>query len=399
LRTRRNRTLLAAPIALALLAALVLAAAAAAAEPGGIKGTVTGEGAGGLENVEVCAYPVPGEEEGECVTTQAGGAYEITGLAAGHYKVEFFPFGTANFARQFYMGAESWEVATPVAVAAGAVTPAIDATLAKGAKISGRVTVAATGLPLKNAEVCAEGLGAIGFECSTTNASGEYTVEKLGAGQWDVYFFPSVAGLVPQVYLNRELDEAPVPVAVTAAGTATGINAALKPGGQIAGTVRLAATNAPLSGVRVCLTEAGLLESLGCLTSPASGGYRFTNLLAGSYKIVFSAAASEFPDANPISDAYPTQWWDGQTTFAGATPIVVTPQATVLGINALLGPPAAPAPSPPAAAVPVATKVVKAKPKKVNCRRGFAKRKVKGKARCVKVHRAVRHRKHHKKSA
>lgn len=398
--TRRNRIFLAAPLALLLITGLALAlpAVGAAAETGGIKGTVTGEGAGGLESVEVCAYPVSGGGEFECTITLAGGAYEIAGIAAGQYKVEFLPFGTANFVWQYYDGTQSWEAATSVTVTAGAVTPAIDATLAKGAKISGRVTVAATGLPQKGAEVCAEQVAGSGFECAETNAAGEYTIERLAAGQWDVYFSPVGSGLLPQAYLNKELTEAPTPVTVTTGGTLTGINAAFKPGGAIGGTVRLAATNAPLAGVRVCLTEAGLLKSLGCLTTPASGGYRFTNVWASSFKVVFSAEAGDFPDPNTIVDAYPTQWWNGQSSFAAATPIVITPQATVLGIDAHLGPPAATSTPTPMPSAPSATSTPAPKKRKaLRCRRGFAKRKVHGRARCVKLHKAVRHRKHDKK--
>src|SRR6185503_3057218 len=142
------------------------------------------------------------------------------------------------------------------------------------------------------------------FRCAETKGAGSYSIDGLAGGQYEVEFFPEETG--------QDLTAAPYGlglVTVPAKGEAHGINQALQPGGQIRGTVRVAATGAPLAGVRVCLTEAEFLEPLGCLTTPASGGYRFTGLWRGSFKVVFSAGANEFPDGHTIIDAYPTQWW------------------------------------------------------------------------------------------
>jgi hypothetical protein len=100
--------------------------------------------------------------------------------------------------------------------------------------------------------------------------------------------------------------------------------------------------------------------------SPASGKYRFTGLWAGTFKIVFSPEASEFEEAEGegiTPDAYPTQWWYGQSTFAAATSIAITPPSTVEGVDGSLGPgpPAAatPSPAPPGPLSPPVQKVVK----------------------------------------
>lgn len=179
-----------------------------------------------------------------------------------------------------------------------------------------------------------------------------------------------------------------------------GIDAALQKGGQIEGTVRLAATGAPLQGVKVCITEATEAWPLGCLKTPASGRYRFTGLWAEAFKVVFSPEASELVEAESwevTPDAYPTQWWNGRPSFAAATPIGAVPATTIGGIDGSLGPGPVAVTSPaPAPVTPPATVVVKPKPKPkaLKCRHGFVKKKVKGKAdRCVKRHKPKRH--HH----
>jgi len=59
-----------------------------------IEGTVTATEDGlGVEEVEVCAYPVSFSEESfyECGYSDSDGNYEIVGLNPGSYKVEFWP--------------------------------------------------------------------------------------------------------------------------------------------------------------------------------------------------------------------------------------------------------------------------------------------------------------------
>ncbi|OJU85304.1 MAG: hypothetical protein BGO11_17370 [Solirubrobacterales bacterium 70-9] len=390
---RRHRTFVVAWLTalLVAVAALALPATGLAAETGAIEGTVTGEGAGGLAGVEVCAEEEAEEAFVPCVKTVAGGAYEIPNVPEGEYTVEFWPEGQ-NFVRQFYDEASTRAASTAVPVTEGTTTTGIDAVLEKGAKINGVVTAAATGLPVSGVEVCAFGTTLFSFGCGTTNVSGAYTIVGLAGDRYEVWFEPpSGQNLVPAEYALGL-------VTVAAKGEANGVNQALVSGGQISGTVRLAATGAPLAGVRVCLVEAEVPETLGCLTSPASGAYRFLGLWNAGYKVVFSAEPKEIFDQHPVVDAYPTQWWQGAGVFATATPIAITPPAIVTGIDASLGPPPAAIVTPsPTTTAPLPVKKVVKKPLK--CRKGFAKRKVCGKARCVRVHKAPKHKHRHKKKS
>ena len=115
----------------------VSAAPAAALPNASIAGTVTGPG-GPVAGVLVNAM-VPGQPGGGGAETGPGGTYQIVGLAAGSYVVEF-QGGSLGLATQYYDGAASWDDATPVPVTAGADRPNIDAALVAGGSISGTVT-------------------------------------------------------------------------------------------------------------------------------------------------------------------------------------------------------------------------------------------------------------------
>jgi hypothetical protein len=421
--TRRDRTYLgrslAAPLLAALTVVLALPAGAAAVEPGTgtISGTVTLEGGAPGIGVEVCAIPSPqlgGEEETwDCESAESGGHYEIAKVPAGSYKVQFRPAVQASYVFQYYDAAPSWETAQTISVTPGSVNSNIDGVLEKGATISGTVTAAATGLPVAEVEVCAESYEGFG-RCEGTSASGRYTIEGLPAGEYYVYFYPEETGLdvVGQSYPGRSFSEEPAAFFVAPKQNVTGIDAALQPGGQILGTVRSAENGSPLAGVEVCLTEASHLRAAACLTTHRSGAYDFEGLWSAGWKVVFSPSLGDlFPaevipiiedeespaELAPWNDSFPTQWWQGQSSFATATPISLTGPATITGIDATLGTPPPSAPTQPSP-TPVAPVVAKAKPKKhkkvegpLRCKRGFAKRKLHGRVRCVRSHKVVRH--------
>lgn len=368
--------------------------------PGAISGKVTAaEDGAPVGGVEVCAEAVS-VAGSHCDTTEASGEYEIEELVEAQYTVEFKP--SAEYFTQYFQGATSAGDATPVGVTAGTVTVNINAALQKPpsgpGRFTGTVTAAATGLPVTGVQVCAEQVGVAGSRCETTSSGGGYVLENLPAGEWLLRFKAQGSGqnLLSLAYPNKEIWEPPTPITLSPGGHQI-VDIALKSGGQITGTVRLAATGAPTAGVRVCLTEAQGFSSLACLTTPSSGAYRFLAVWPGNFKVVFSAAAGEFPDSTPITDAYATQWWSGQSTYAAATPIVVVPPATVAGVDALLTPLSSSAPAPVSA--PATVSAARAKSKLRKCRKGYVRRKVKKKLRCVKRHHKKHHKKRHKKSA
>lgn len=236
--------------------AVVLAVPAAAAAAGSISGTVTDEAAGHapIEKVRVCAFrEIPGEEEfefetelgGNCELTNSAGGYTISGLAAGEYAVEFWPgFEGVNYSYEYYENKRSPFEANLVQVTTTAKT-GINAELAAGGEIHGKVVKQAGGAPIKEVVVCGEESESPWYvECAVTSATGEYTIVGLPGGEYVVEFLPEFAGLnyVRQYYDGASTWSDAQPVAVAVGATAMNVNAALAERGAITGTVTKPAT-------------------------------------------------------------------------------------------------------------------------------------------------------------
>jgi Carboxypeptidase regulatory-like domain len=244
---------------------------AALSAGGQIAGKVTAaSGGAALANIKVCAEEAGGFEFfGDCATTNAGGEYTIMGLASGKYMVSFSgstcgidSCAPQNYLDQFYKEQSSFAAAEEVMVAAPQTTEKIDAALLTGGQIAGRVTAASGGAVLANVEVCARTTHLFGG-CATTDASGEYTISALPTGTYIVEFSYEEEG---GNYLP--LSDGGVPV--TAGGTAS-VDAALSPGGQIAGRVTAASGGAGLANIVVCARAPRQLIG-GCATTNGGGG-------------------------------------------------------------------------------------------------------------------------------
>jgi hypothetical protein len=116
-----------------------------------ISGRVTAASGGApIAGGDVCAF---GEEGGGCTETNATGEYAILDLPEGIYEVTFSPLADRFEVEESPNVLE--QVETGVVVAAGEARAGVDAALAEGAQISGRVTSASSGAALANVEVCA----------------------------------------------------------------------------------------------------------------------------------------------------------------------------------------------------------------------------------------------------
>ena len=318
-------------------ALLLFAPSAFAAEgTGAISGTVTAAVShDDLQGIEVIAYEAGDELPAGFATTKANGEYTVEGLASGSYKVEFlagFESGL-NYVTQYYEGASSLAAAKPLPVTQGATTSGIDAELQEGGKLSGtvtRYTLSEDIVPLKNIEVTvyqASGTERpVGF--ATTKADGDYTVEGLASGSYKVEFSPGFeSGLnyVTQYYEDASTLAAATAVPVTEGATTKGIDAELRAGGEIEGTVTDASTHAVLSGVEVAALGPGKVAE-GIALTDASGHYTIAGLAAGSYVVGFAV------------EHYITQYYDDQSSFASANAVAVAQESTTGAIDAALAP-------------------------------------------------------------
>jgi hypothetical protein len=265
-------------------------------------------------------YTVQSADQGHSISCQvtasnSGGEYTISGLPSGSFRVSFFSEeeGGVAFQPQFYKGVPLEKEAAAVSVTVPGLTSGIDAVLAAGGQISGRVTAASGGAVLANVSACAytETAGSLGDDCAQTNSAGEYTLAGLPSGHYEVNFYAFGGG--------NYLPVADKAVAVSAPGATTGIDAAMPSGGQITGKVTAEVGGAPLELIEVCESSESVEQT--CTSTNAAGEYTVSQLESGEYELDFERA---FSGGNYLSKT--------------RTHVNVTAGAVTAGIDAALAP-------------------------------------------------------------
>jgi hypothetical protein len=225
-------------------------------------------------------------------------------------------------------------LALPLALAALGfflIAPVSDALAAGTAGISGVVTSSESKEPIAGIEACAQETAPTSVaQCTTTDKEGKYEIAGLGEGQYDVSF--SVPGesplnYLPQFYKGAATKAEAEPVTLVEGVVSTGIDAALLPGGAIAGTVSSAATKATVSQVRVCARDV-VAEVERCAMNAADGTYAVSSLPTGSYRVHFEPFETE--------SKYAPQFYKDAATEAAAEAVTVAAGSSTTGIDAVL---------------------------------------------------------------
>jgi hypothetical protein len=264
-------------------------------------------------------------QSGEAVS-RGNGTYSIVGLPAGSYQVVAAAAGCGNdgnYAPASYPH--------PVRAADGKVTGGINLSMQPGGTLSGTVTDAATGKPLRGICVSDDNL-----DFGLTNAAGIYTIEQLPAERTAVNFSGGCGNkgsYAPQFYHDQVTQEAAQRLTVTAGHVTGGIDAAMQPGATIAGRVTNSAGR-PVAGV--CITAlppdlAGFGVFAGGDTSTnSSGAYVDANLAPGDYAVAF------FSGCLGPSNAAVLQWFKGQPAQESAGLVDARAGSQVTGIDAVV---------------------------------------------------------------
>ncbi len=292
-----------------------------AREVGSIAGRVTNTDDSGIENVEVSIVSTDGY--GIINTfTDASGNYTAGGIPTGSYKV-YFHGNNAGYVSEWYNDKQDLDSADVVAVTAPGTTSGIDAVLALGGSIAGRVTNTDDS-GIENVEVSIFSTDGYGITNTFTDASGNYTAGGIPTGSYKVYFHGNNAGYVSEWYNDKQdLDSADV-VAVTAPGTTAGIDAVLAPGGSIAGRV----TNTGGGGIQNIRVDIYTPEEspVSSAVTDASGNYSAGGIPTGSYKVYFYGNNA----------GYVSEWYDDKQVITSADELAVTAPGTTSGISAVL---------------------------------------------------------------
>ncbi len=368
-------------------------ASPAAAMAGSISGTVSAEGGGPIEGIEVCSRANPYSFEDTCGATNVAGAYKLDGLPAGSYYLRFGPPAGShlNYVAESYDGKQVFlGSGDQLALGAGQDLSGIDAELEVGGTIKGTATDAGSFAPAAGVWACVEANPPVQFGlCLRTGPGGEYEVNGLPTGEYTVSFDgENSANYLRRFYDDAETFAGATPVPVTAGLTVSGIDAALHPGAQMFGRVTEAGTGAPAAGIEVCLFDylhAPSTEYLDrCAETDAVGNYAMRSLREGTFKVTFL----QRPWSGIFDKLFLQQWWNGVPAASEATPIAFAPPHSVTGVDAQLTN-VKPKPEPRPAPIQV-TLIPTPQPPPKKCRKGFHKKKVKGKTRCVRRHKPRR---------
>ena len=299
----------------------------AALQSGGqITGTVTDASTGSpVSGIWVYAMTTGGQYLTSAQTNSQGN-YSLGGLTTGSYTVEFYESSsTENYLPQYYDGKTTLQNADAIPVTAGQATTGIDAAMQPGGQITGTVTSNATGKPIPGVEVTASGGST--YDNATTDANGNYTLNNLPTGSYQLYFSDPQDLHLPQYYDDAATSANATSVAVSAGQTEPGIDAALAPAGRITGSVLDAENGGPVSGATVTLYDAGD-NYVTSTSTDGTGSYSFGPLAAGQYEVSFATGSS--------GGNYATAYYNGKSSLVTADPVTVTNEATTSGVNGQL---------------------------------------------------------------
>jgi hypothetical protein len=292
-------------------------------------GRVTGPGGTPLNNITVYISNRDGSYQ-EYVNTNASGDYSAVGLPGGEYRVLFRP---NSYIPEAYDNQPDFSQAEYITVPAQGAVSGIDAQLAAGSAVSGRVTDAANGLPIDDVFVEVLDLEGRRVETAFTQADGTYTTPAtLPSGQYLVLFnaddrFASCA-YVTAYYGGQLRQEDASRLTVSAPTPAANVNAQLTRGSILFGRLTDETTGAPITSGQVSLYDAqnrpvgfGRLTFLG-------GWYTGTAVPSGSYRLRFS----------DYDGGYIDEYYNNALRLQDATPVAVTAPNDVDNLNAALAP-------------------------------------------------------------
>ncbi|PRY68885.1 carboxypeptidase family protein [Glaciihabitans tibetensis] len=270
-----------------------------------------------------------------------GAPYQLTGIAAGTYKLQFEPVHpnvVDRYVAQYWAGASTLASARSFTISAGETKTSFDAVLAPGARLSGRVTAEGTGAPLADVSVgLVDSAGRpAGFNEAVTDSNGYYTFDwMLPADSYTVKFSTSPYSLssrnfVSEYWENARFESTSTPVKVTSAAAIVK-DAQLAVGGSISGTVTLPEGADRLSAFSTAYAFDSVTKTWipqNSAQTAEDGSYTIPGLAAGTYHVGFEAYSS--------GTSIGTRVYDGATGIESGFGVRVTAAGITTGIDGVI---------------------------------------------------------------
>jgi len=300
---------------------------------GVISGKVTDEDNGSnVPNCKVnCYESASGELKAHVASDMLFATYELGPLHTGTYKVEFVPGyepgipADRTHLPEWYDDKACMEEADIITVPESEEVGGIDASLARGARISGRVTEdgslrGVSGSPVRFYDA---GTGAW-LNTAYTDLFGNYTRGGFPTGEYLVEFAHNGVHH-PEWYNDKPDGEQPDVVSVEAPAETININADLASMGSVSGRVTDMGT-VPVSDCTASAYDAGTELCKGSARTDGDGQYAITGLPQGVYLVKFA----------PTDGVHLPEWYDDKPDMEHANSVEVADGQSVGDINALL---------------------------------------------------------------
>jgi hypothetical protein len=304
---------------------------------GSIAGTVTDASTG--DPVYYATVHVTGRTTGiqRSTYTDELGNYEIRGLPAETYTVQFSYYHTTGYADQWYNGANRETSSTGVVVGSGSHVTGKNAALVEGATITGSVHAASNhSVPVKYTQVTAFSSTGDYLGYDTTDRLGNFSISSVPPGSVTLEFYPWNT-YQSQYWSNKSSLASATFFTVANGVTYSGKDAYLTGDSSISGSVSNAAGE-DVDGIYVGswkLVGSTYVEGDSVATD-GNGQYTLPGLGAGTYKIGFFDVSTGTSFASGDGIDYVNEFWDNKSTLSSATTITVGAESHVTGKNALL---------------------------------------------------------------
>jgi invasion protein IalB len=293
-----------------------------------LSGTVTDAAGGPISGACVNVIDAP-HHNGSGTQTSVTGYYQLTGLRASSYSVEFRGCDPAgeNWAAEWWDDKPSEATSDRIDLRPGDRQAGIDAVLAPGAAITGSVTDESDNAI---ASMCVQAYTPDGESrgFAHTSVTGFYRIAGLQPGDYKVnYTSCNSNGSSSPSFAAEWWDDKPTlgtaDAVTTAAGTtAEHIDAVLAPAGTISGRITDTAGN-PLSGICMAAYDSDNIHVTYNWTNP-DGTYELTGMGNASYRVRASDCTM---------GAYATEWYNDKPTRAQADLVAATAGGTTAGID------------------------------------------------------------------
>jgi hypothetical protein len=235
-------------------------------------------------------------------STDTSGAYTLTGLSSGTYRLYF---SGAGFITEYYNNKPDQSQADQFNL--NADTAGFNAYLAPGGIITGRVMAESDSHGLANASIQLSDFNWNGFGGTNTDSNGYYTFSGLPTGNFRVQM-QSAGGYAAEWYNNKTDGWNADTVRVTAGSTTNGINFYLTARGVVAGQVTAEENGAPLRNAQVQV--APVMGGMGSSVNTDSTGYYSIEVDPGQYFVRI-----EYPPFDRVGEEYNHRpLWSNQDT-------------------------------------------------------------------------------------